>query len=640
MARSKRVFCGLLVALVVLSLSAVAHGYNEAPMLKELVEAGKLPAVAERLPTNPQVVQVVERIGDYGGTIRASSIAADSLLGPHGFLMGEGILRTDTDYSTVVPNIAESWELSDDAKTLVLKFREGIKWSDGVPFTADDIMFWWEDIEMNEEIRPAGPDRRAWCPAGEPMKVRKIDDYTVELNFAVAHPLIIKRLAHGYGMAMVNFPKHYLKQFHPKYTPMEELEKMVAADDAYDYWYQMLLDKASESFGILMEPEAPTLDAFVVVAKEPGVIRLERNPYYWKVDPEGNQLPYVDKVVVKKASNITTVNSLIITGEEDFNGFHTSLQNLSTYKQYEQQGDYRILLYNGTFGTEVLIQINQTWEDPVWQEIARDVRFRRAMSLAINREEINQTLYFGLGEPRQATVLPICSSFEPEFATAYAHYDIDEANRLLDEVGLDKRDAAGYRLRPDGKRFTITIEYCEADTPKTPTLELVREYWEAAGVNTSLKLISNTLESERAVANQIQVGIHHADRSTDPLFYHEPFWYAPIQLGWEQNTWPVWSRWYTSKGTQGEEPPAHVMELLDIFTEMQTTLDSTRRIELGRELLRRQAENLWVLGTVGNAPYVVIVKNNLRNVPETGWWGWDGYFGYPYHPEQFFFEKK
>ncbi|NLK07391.1 MAG: hypothetical protein GX316_01665, partial [Firmicutes bacterium] len=340
---------------------------------------------------------------------------------------------------------------------------------------------------------------------------------------------------------------------------------------------------------------------------------------------------------VRKSSNITTVNSLIITGEEDFNGFHTSIQNLTTYKQYEDHGDYRVLLYNGIFGTEVLIQFNQTWGDPVWQEIARDVRFRRAMSMAIDRDEINNTLYLGLGEPRQATVLPICSSFEPEFATAYAEYDPEEASRLLDEIGLDKRDNAGYRLRPDGKRLTITIEYCEADTPKTPTLELVREFWEDAGVDTSLKLISNTLVSERATANEIQVGIHHADRSTDPLFYHEPYWYTPIQLGWEQNTWPEWARWYTSSATQGEEPPAHVKELLDIFTEIQTSVDESKRVELGKELLRHQAENLWVLGTVGNAPYVVIAKNNLRNVNETGWWGWDGYFGYPYNPEQYFF---
>ena len=367
------------------------------------------------------------------------------------------------------------------------------------------------------------------------------------------------------------------------------------------------------------------------------MLRFERNPYYWKVDAEGNQLPYIDGVRVHKASNITTVNAKIITGEEDFNGFHTSLQQLTTYKQYEEQGDYRILLYNGTFGTEVLIQFNQTWEDPVWQQLARDVRFRRAMSLAIDRDEINNTLYFGLGEPRNTSVLSNSVAYEEEFARSYAYYDPDEANRLLDELGLDKRDSAGFRLRPDGKRMSIVIEYCEADTPKTPTLELVKAHWDAVGVHTTLKLISNTLESERAMANQIQVGIHHADRSTDPLFFTEPYWYAPIQYGWEQNTWPLWAQWYTTGGTAGEEPPEHVRYLIDIYERMQTTTDEDERIELGKELLRQQAENLWTLGTVGSAPFVIIVKNNLRNVPETGWWGWDGYFGYPYHPEQFFF---
>ena len=634
----KRLALSLLIAVMAIALGAsVALAYNEAPMLQERVAKGLLPPVEERLPENPQVVQVVERIGDYGGIIDSSSIAADSLLGPHNFLMGEGMLRTDTDYSTIVPNMAESWELSDDAMTLVLHLRKGVKWSDGHPFTADDILFWWEDVELNEELRPAGPNRRVWQPGGEPMKVRKIDDYTIELSFAKPHPLILRNLAHGHGMTMLNFPKHYLKQFHPKYTPMEELEKMVAATDAFDEWYQLFWDKARNDFAVSLDLGCPTLDAFVLVEREPGMLRFERNPYYWKVDAEGNQLPYIDGVRVHKASNITTVNAKIITGEEDFNGFHTSLQQLTTYKQYEEQGDYRILLYNGTFGTEVLIQFNQTWEDPVWQQLARDVRFRRAMSLAIDRDEINNTLYFGLGEPRNTSVLSNSVAYEEEFARSYAYYDPDEANRLLDELGLDKRDSAGFRLRPDGKRMSIVIEYCEADTPKTPTLELVKAHWDAVGVHTTLKLISNTLESERAMANQIQVGIHHADRSTDPLFFTEPYWYAPIQYGWEQNTWPLWAQWYTTSGTAGEEPPEHVRYLIDIYERMQTTTDEDERIELGKELLRQQAENLWTLGTVGSAPFVIIVKNNLRNVPETGWWGWDGYFGYPYHPEQFFF---
>ena len=271
--------------------------------------------------------------------------------------------------------------------------------------------------------------------------------------------------------------------------------------------------------------------------------------------------------------------------------------------------------------------------------IVGDFRFRKAMSVAIDRDEINNTLYFGLGEPRQATVLPICSSFEPEFATAHAYYDPDEANKLLDEIGLDKRDNSGFRLRPDGKRFTLTVEYCESDTPKTPTLELVREFWEAVGVSTSLKLISNTLVAERVPANEVQVGVHHNDYVTNPLFYHDPCRFVPIKIGWSYSTWPLWGRWYVSGGQQGEEPPAEVMELIDIYTEMQTTLDDAERVELGKKLLRRHAENLWLLGTVGNAPYVIIAKNNLRNIPETGWWGWDGYFAYPYSPEQFFLEQ-
>ncbi|NPV81203.1 MAG: ABC transporter substrate-binding protein [Firmicutes bacterium] len=615
-----------------------ASSYKEAPALSQLVNQGKLPPVDKRLPEKPMIIKPLEKVGEYGGTLRMGTIVANSIHGPHVIFMGEGILRFDSDYKSIIPNVAESYNLSKDGKILTIKLRKGIKWSDGVPFTADDILFWWEDIALNTELSPAGPDRRAWCPGGKPMKLKKIDDYTIELQFEVSHPLILNRLAHGYGMGMVDYPKHYLKQFHPKYTSMDKIKKMVKESKAFDYWYQLFWDKARMNFGVAMNPECPSLEAFVLKHQEPGRLVFDRNPYYWKTDTAGNQLPYIDRIEIKKASDITAVNSWIITGQVDFDGFHTTLQRLATYKQSEGKGDYRILLYKGTFGTEVLIQFNQTIGDPVLRKIFQDLRFRKAMSLAINRDEINKVLYHGLGEPRNATVLPICNAYEEAFAKAYAQYDPKEANRLLDEMGLNKKDASGFRLRPDGKRLSLIIEYCESDTPKTPTLELVKEYWNAVGVQTDLKLISNTLESQRAMANQIQVGIHHADRSTDPLFFHEPFWYAPINHGWEQNTWVLWAQWYVTGGKAGEKPPEHVMKLIDAYDKMQRTTNERERIELAKFLLKQQAENLWVLGTVGNAPYVLIVKNNLRNVPEKGYWGWDGYFGYPYYPEQFYFE--
>ncbi len=379
---------------------AAAAQYNEAPMLAQQVQAGLLPPVDERLPENPAIVEPVEQIGKYGGTLRTTTIAANSILGPHVILMGEGLLRTDTDYQTIVPNLAERWEFSDDYRVLTLYLRKGVRWSDGAPFTADDIMFWWEDVQLNEDLFPSGPSRRNWYAGGERMNLVKVDDYTIRMEFAVPNPLILRRLAHGPGMEMVDYPKHYLKQFHPKYTPMEEIQKMLDAE-GFDFWYQLFEDRAERSFSMSMNPDLPSIDVYYLKTKEPERLVFERNPYYWKTDPEGNQLPYIDQILVRKAADITTANVWIVTGQDDFNGFHTSLQQLPTYRQYEQQSDYRILLYRGTFGTEVLIQFNQTIEDPVLREIFQDVRFRRAMSHAINREEINEVLDFGLGEPRQ-----------------------------------------------------------------------------------------------------------------------------------------------------------------------------------------------------------------------------------------------
>jgi len=608
---------------------------NEAPMLRTMVAAGELPSVEERVSKEPLVIKPLEEIGQYGGTLHMVSIHADSLLGPHVIFRSDVPLRPDPDCRTIVANVVKDWKLSKDGKDVTLYLRKGMKWSDGYPFTTDDVMYWYEDVLQNKDITPIiGLD---WRPGEKLVEIKKIDDYTVNFHFAVPNPLVIIKLAHGMDFYT---PKHYLKQFHPRYTPMEKLQEM-AKKEGYDHWYQLYTYVARYEWGMPMSHELPTINAYVLEERTSDHLTFKRNPYYWKIDTAGNQLPYIDRYYIDFIGNIETANARIITGDIDFDGFVTKLENLPLYKDNAERGDYRILMYDSAFGTEVMIQINMTIEDPVLRKIFQDVRFRRAMSLAIDREELNDTLYFGLGEPRQTTVIPECSSYVAEYAKAYAQYDPEEANRLLDEMGLKWDPTHKYRLRPDGKPLAVTVEYCESDTAKTPTWEMVKTYWEDVGVPTTLKLETNTLESQRAVANQIQVGCHHADRSTDLLFYTEPYWYVGItNRGWENTRMSAWATWYVTGGEGGEKPSEEQLRLLDIRNRMQATMDEKERIELGKELLRSQAENLWTIGTVGRTPYVVVVKNNLRNVPETGLYSWDTLFGYPYKSEQFFFKGK
>jgi len=613
--------------------------FNEAPMLAELVKAGKLPPVEKRLPSEPLVIVPVEEVGQYGGTAKVFSNSLTGY-GEAECLIGfEGIVKLGPDATSVVPNIAKSWKFTDGGKTLTLYLRKGIKWSDGEPFTADDIMFWWEDVVLNDELTPVKP--KEWMPGGKLMTVEKVDDYTVRLHFAVPHPFAIFYLAHWQGVGG-NFylPKHYLKKYHPKYTPIEELNAQ-AKKEGFNYWYQLFGKHSvfAGGGGAGADPGAPTLQSFMVTKKGTDFIIAERNPYYWKVDTAGNQLPYIDKIQVSVVSDTEMMNMKAVSGEADFAGLQTTLENYTLYKENEEKGNYRVLVWQRVQGTDVAYQCNLTYKDDlVLRNIFRDVRFRRALSLAINRDEINQALYHGMATPRQACPIPSSPYFEEQFANAYIKYDPQEANRLLDEMGL-KRGPDGYRLRPDGKRLEITLEYVQMETPKRQTTELVQHYWDAIGIKVAVKEITGELQSTRAQANLIQMGLWHADRCGF-LFPLEPFWWVPMRFGWE-NTWsPLWAQWYVTGGKAGEEPPKELKRLLQLWEKMKTTTSEKERIRLGKEILKSNAENLWTIGTVGLAPQPVIVRSTLRNIPEKVSIGWDTLWTYPYNPCQFFFKQK
>lgn len=613
--------------------------FNEAPQLTELVKQGKLPPVDKRLPAEPAVVVPVEEIGQYGGTARVAT-KRPLILEDGGLMIGhEPILRIARDGKTIIPNLARKWQLSKDGKTLTLYLRKGIKWSDGAPFTADDILFWWEDVILNDELTPTKPV--AWSPGGKLMTVEKIDDYTINLRFDVPYPVAIIRLAHSDGYEGAFFlPKHYLKQFHPKYTPKDKLDATVK-QLGFDSWYRLFQAKSqiNAGSGRAVDPGTPTLKAFMITSKGQDTVIAERNPYYWKIDPAGNQLPYIDRIFVSIVSNAEMVNLKTTTGDVDFAGFNTRLDMYPVYKENAAKNNYRVLLWQDVFGSEVIFMPNQTHQDPVLRKILRDKRFRIALSLGINRDEINQLFYMGMAQPRQTTVIPQSKYYKEEFAKAYIEYDPVKANKLLDEMGL-RRGPDGYRLRPDGKRLEILIEYTPVDTIRGPVSEFVQQQWDKLGIKVSVKEITTELQQVRAPGNQMDMSVWNADKCTDILFPITPQWFVPYNTGWENSWCPLWAQWYASKGKSGEEPPKEAKRLLDLWEKMLSTTIESQRIKLGQEILKSHAENLWTIGTVGLAPVPIIARNTLRNIPEKGIWGWDYFWAMLYNPEQFFFKQK
>jgi len=620
--------------------------FDESPMLRTLVAAGKLPPVEERLPEEPLVVKPIEKVGQYGGTLRWQTSDPNGGHAVSSFMGGATLLTFDRDFKSVVPNLAKSWEFSKNGKTLTLYLRKGVKWSDGYPFTADDIMFWYEDILLNDELTPVKPD--VWSPGGKLMKVEKVDDYTVKLHFAASYPLITSILAHGSdmgGQGGGGFQcKHYMKQFHPKYVPLEELKKK-AKKEGFDYWYQLFQAKALYAPGGVCAESSigcPSLEAFVAKKRKAPITILERNPYFWKVDTEGNQLPYIDSVQAYYVADPEVYNMRILTGEVDIAAFETNLASYPAYKKNAEKGGYRVLLWQMPFNIEKFA-LNLTIKDPVKRKIFRDVRFRRALSLAINRDAINETVFFGMAVPCQATVPPskeLSSYFEEEFAKAYAEYNPEKANQLLDEMGLKWDKDHKYRLRPDGKTMTIVLEpfIFGWRKEKMSICELVKEYWEKVGIKTIIKIESSELLYAHMNANTPDMVSWEADGVCDTFFPIMPHPFVPFRV--ESNFGFLWAQWYQTGGKEGEEPPAEIKRLFELYRIMRTTMDPEKRIWAGKEILRSQAENLWCIGTVSMIPHPVVVNKKLHNIPEKAPYSWDFWQMEPLPPEQFYFEQK
>lgn len=628
----------LLTGVICLLGVTSALAYNEAPILQTKVAAGELPLVENRLPENPLVIEPVEQIGQYGGTLQVFSHQATKPGDGACINTPEPILLIGYDCSSIVPNVAESWELAEDTKSITLHLRKGMRWSDGAPYTADDILFWWEDIMLNEELTPALEPE--WTPGGEPMEVEKLDAYTVRWKFSVPYPVIPAVLAGGMGTFWTQIAKHYLKEFHINYNPAAD---ELAKENGFDHWYEYYGSKTTTKWSVPYGAGAvgvPTLTPYKLVEVEQDYMVYERNPYYWKVDTAGNQLPYIDKLLVRDTGgNREIYNAKIISGEANFAAYGTSFDNIALYLESAEASGYRVLKWSQGVGSAYIYVPNQTYEaDPVLRGIFRDVNFRRALSLAINREEINDILFYGVGTPGQFTVVSQSVLYEPRFGQAYAQYDLQEANRLLDEMGLQWDANNEYRLRPDGERLSWIIEYCVGGDANAMS-ELVKEYWKEIGCDVSLQSIAGELMAIRAPANEIAMTVNEGDFTTDmAVFKGDMPTLIPIATGWDTFN-ALWAQWYTTGGELGEEPPEEVKNLYEWRDAVVSTVDREEKIELLKQILTSQAENLWAIGTVSGTLRPIIVKSNLRNVPAESLYTWDVIFTRSSYPEQYYLEQ-
>ena len=597
-------------------------------MLAELVKAGKLPPVEQRVPAEPMVLKPLHSTGRYGGTWRRG------FTGPGDGENMNRIMGTDklifSDFTGIknVPSVAKGWKIEDGGRTIILSLRKGLKWSDGQPFSADDIMFWYEDMYLNKDITPSPTQEMAIN--GKQGKVEKIDAQTVAFKFPDPYPMFVDVLGGftlvGGGHALggtqwggfmgAYAPSHYLKQFHQKYAPKEELDKKVK-DAKVDNW--VLLLKLRNNYQL--NPECPVLTPWRTVnpINTPNWV-LERNPYFWQVDTDGNQLPYFDKVSLTLGENLEVINLRAIAGEYDLQTRHLDIAKLPVYLENQAKGGYQVRLDPTADAANTALHINHSYEaDPEVAKWLTNKDFRRALSMGIDRDQLNETFWLGLGKPGSlAPEETAPDSPGPEWRTKWSTFDPKQANDLLDKIGLDKKDSEGYRLRTDGKgrlRIEITT-VAAAFLPWTAQMEMVAQHWKRIGIHADVKETERTLAVTRSQNNEHHIYVWGGGSS-------EIFLWSRHDLPTEPNepfTGPLFAKWYASGGTQGKKPTdpdlLKAMELLQSGSAVETE----PRYKIAQEIKKLIIDNQFVIGIVGFAPNMRIISNKLGNVPQRIVW--------------------
>jgi len=600
---------------------------GEAPMLADLVKAGKLPSVEQRVPLEPMVIKPLVEIGKYGGTWRSVFTGVADQENGNRIMSTDKLIFWDYSGSQLRPSVAKSWEVSDGARVTTFSLRKGHKWSDGTPVTADDFLFWFEDIYSNKDLTPTPHNEMSIN--GKVGKMEKVDETTFRFVFPDPYPLLLEILgdssyigssqAHGAdtGLRGPVAPAAYLKQFHPKYTDPAKLDQM-AKDAKMDSWVKLFTFKANWA----LNNELPVLGPWKTTTPiNNPTWALERNPYYFAVDTAGNQLPYWDKVVFTLAENLEVANLRAIAGEYDYQNRHMDLAKLPVFLENQQKGNYTVHLDLAGGGSDAAIQVNQSWQgDPEIMKWLRNRDFRHGMSLGIDRDQLNEVFWLGLGTPG-STVPAEESTYSPgpEWRTKWHVFDPKQANELLDKAGLTQKDSEGMRLRTDGKgrlRFEL-VAIAGTFVPYAQMGEMIAQQLKKVGLQLDVvELERNLGQNQRAYGNDTQLFMVMNQGSE--MLYSYPNQTIPVAFNAPMS--PGISAWFNSGGDKGVDPSfdPQLVKVLELFKQGKNELDPAARIKIGQEIWKVVTEETYTIGLVGRSPAsngTRIVKNNVGNVP-------------------------
>ena len=604
--------------------------FSEAPMLAAMVAAGELPPLEERIAVEPVVQEMLgDGVGKYGGTLRVSDAVGAMNQRGHEMTNQEVdiyLLKMHQETREILPNIAKGYDVSGDGLTVTLELRPGTKWSNGDPFIVDDVMFVMEDLRWDDRVDPG------WRPNETPptaTSVTKIDDYTLQFNLSARDHVIIPGWTTWKGGNYVQYaPSTHLKQWHIRYNP--DAQKL-AEEEGFETWAEALVAHWDIVVGVGLL-ETPTM--FPWVPKEIGAQAeiWERNAYFWKVDPAGQQLPYIDRVLSTPNADVEVFNLKAIAGEVDWAIAQTNFASLPDYKENEDRGNYQITLIPGidvgrAFG------FNPTYKDEKYRALMQDVRFRRAMSVALDRDELNEVYFLGLGRPTAATIHSGARFYRPEWQTLWATYDPDLANQLLDEIGLDGRDRDGFRTFPDGSNLTIQVAARtggSVDISKLFEIEIAQ--WGDVGLRVTPRLVDNAAWGENRDQDEFMLQPGTIDAITE-------FWnwindgagsggvglHGDFNMAGSYDIWET-ARVAVERGERkledyggelpGTEPPEEWQRYFQWQRDFGLSEFGTAEwAEIAQKMYDWTGDNVFAIGTVGEAPAVLLTSKDLRNIP-------------------------
>lgn len=593
-----------------------ARAWLAAALLLASIAARAEEPLAERLPKQPLIVEqsADKSLGRPGGTLRMliGSARDTRFLSVYGYsrLVGFG---SDLELR---PDILLSYE-NDHDRVYTFHLRPGHRWSDGAPFTAEDFRYYYEDMALNRELFPTGPEGPL-VVNGKPARFEVLDETTVRYAWDAPNPGFLARLAAAAPLVIYR-PAHYLKQFHKKYADPTALKALVAKAGARG-WANLhaRLDKLDK----VDNPDLPTLDPWVLRTKPPAEqFEFVRNPYYHRVDQAGRQLPYIDAVTLSVA-NAKVIPLKVATGEADLQARYLGFGDYTLLKQAAERNGYAVNLWKGGRSSHLALYPNLTTSDPTWRALLRDVRFRRALSIGMDRHEINQVVYFGLARELADGVLPDGPLFDPSLDHRWIRHDPDEANRLLDEIGLTKRDSSGYRLLPDGRRAEIIVELSGDSAESADALALIRDHWAEIGIGLLTKTFQQDVFRNRVFAGQSIMTIFYGPDNGRPTAAIAPNEWAPVE---EQSL--QWSQWGNHEETAGKAGQAcdlpAAQELLKLYHRWKATDDMAERAAIWKSLIAINAEQLFMLPLISEVPQPVVVSRRLVNLPVEAYWSWE-----------------